>query len=82
METAGRTTLAANIVSGNALQVWSALSRELLLVRLPGSHDNGGSRCCLVPPVGLHILRVSKTQGNVIYIFFIYMGPCIVNRIQ
>lgn len=31
METAGRTTLAANIVSGNALQVWSALSRELLL---------------------------------------------------
>jgi hypothetical protein len=31
VETAGRTTLAANIVSGNARQVWSALSRELLL---------------------------------------------------
>jgi hypothetical protein len=72
VETAGRTTLAANIVSGYAHQVWSALSRELLLcapdvsvVRLPGSRDNGGSRCCLVPSVGLHILSVSKTQGNV-----------------
>lgn len=86
METAGRTTLAANIVSGNACQVWSVLSCELLLcapdvsvvVRLPGSRDNGGLRCCLVHSVGLHILRVSKTQGNVfVLVSCFFLDSCL-----
>jgi len=51
---------------------------SLLFVRLPGSRDNGGSRCCLVPSVGLHILRVSKTQGNVfVFVFCFFPDSCL-----